>query len=199
MFMHRNGEFDGKDRDTDGEFFAEIVATVGLLGTIFGFIAAKADVAMGVGLFITAGYWFTSSTSFANPAVTIARSFTDTFASISPKSFRAYLCGQLVGLVVALPTFEWLFFERTLAQALATLARRGPGAPPGGFFSGLVLAAKTRDGSAATSPTTPSSCSEAKEADVVGYAVARDGDNTSGGSSSAASVKVVVLRGDHAA
>mmetsp|Transcript_9290 Transcript_9290/g.28462 ORF Transcript_9290/g.28462 Transcript_9290/m.28462 type:complete len:272 (-) Transcript_9290:252-1067(-) len=128
MFMKRNGEFDGKDRDTDGEFFAEFVATVGLLSCIFGFVAAKADVGMGVGLYITAGYWYTSSTSFANPAVTIARSFTDTFASIAPKSFQAYFLGQLLGLVFALPATEWLFADRTPLEALATLVRMGP--PP---------------------------------------------------------------------
>ncbi|KAJ8601040.1 hypothetical protein CTAYLR_007975 [Chrysophaeum taylorii] len=124
MFMIRNGEFDGKDRDTDGEFFSEAVATLGLLMTIFGCIEAKADVAMGVGLFITAGYWFTSSTSFANPAVTVARSFTDTFASITPKSFQAYFLGQLVGLVVAVPLCEWMFKQQSPANALAALVRR---------------------------------------------------------------------------
>mmetsp|Transcript_7466 Transcript_7466/g.19429 ORF Transcript_7466/g.19429 Transcript_7466/m.19429 type:complete len:168 (+) Transcript_7466:3-506(+) len=129
--MKRNGEFDGKDRDTDGEFFAEIVATVGLLATIFGGIRAKADVAMAVGLFITAGYWFTSSTSFANPAVTVARSFTDTFASISPKSFRAYFLGQLLGLVGGLPMCEWLFLDRSPLDALAVLVR-SPGGGGGG-------------------------------------------------------------------
>jgi len=118
MFMKRNGEFDGKDRDTDGEFFSEIVATIGLLATIFGSIRAKADVPMAVGLFITAGYWFTSSTSFANPAVTVARSFTDTFASISPKSFRAYFCGEVLGLVAGLPLCEWLFSEKPPLDAI---------------------------------------------------------------------------------
>jgi len=130
MFMKRNGEFDGKDRDSDGEFFAEFVATVGLLSTIFGFVKARADVAMGVGLYITAGYWYTSSTSFANPAVTIARSFTDTFAGISPKSFRGYFLGQLLGLIFALPATEWLFFDRDPLTALLTLLRRGAGPAP---------------------------------------------------------------------
>lgn len=128
MFMKRNKEFDGKDRDTDGEFFAEFIATVGLLSVIFGFIAAKADVAMGVGLYITAGYWYTSSTSFANPAVTIARSFTDTFAGISPKSFRGYFIGQFLGLVFALPATEWIFFDKPPSHALLTLLRMAPDA-----------------------------------------------------------------------
>ena len=59
-----------------------------------------------VGLFITAGYWFSSSTSFANPAVTIGRTFTDTFASISPKSYPAFFGGQFFGLLAALPMCE---------------------------------------------------------------------------------------------
>lgn len=123
MFMHRNGIFDGKDRDSDGELFSEFVTTFGLLLTILGGIAAKKDVPMLVGLFITAGYWFSSSTSFANPAVTIGRSFTDTFASISPRSFPAYFAGQALGLLVALPTCEWLFSNKAPSAALATLRR----------------------------------------------------------------------------
>lgn len=81
--MRRQGHI-----DSNGEFLAEAVATVALLITIFGSIKAKADVGMAVGLIIVAGYWYTSATSFANPAVTVARTFTDTFASLSPKSFR---------------------------------------------------------------------------------------------------------------
>ena len=71
MFQKKIYYFDGKDRDSWGEFFSEALTTLGLLLTIFGGIKAKGDVPMLVGLFITAGYWFSSSTSFANPAVTI--------------------------------------------------------------------------------------------------------------------------------
>lgn len=126
MFMKRNGEFDGKDRDTDGEFFAEIVATIGLLMTIFGSLRAKAGVAFAVALFITAGYWFTSSTSFANPAVTVGRCFTDTFAGISPKSLKTYICGQLIGLLFGLPFCEYLFLDKSPLAAIAVLARHDP-------------------------------------------------------------------------
>ena len=66
----------------------------------------KDSVAIGVALFITAGYWFTSSTSFANPAVTIARLFTDTFTGISPYSFPYFLIGQIIGSVCALSIFK---------------------------------------------------------------------------------------------
>ena len=109
MFMIRNGEFEGKNRNTDGEMLSEIITTFGLLLTIFGGIKGKKDVPLLVGLYISAGYWFSSSTSFANPAVTIARSFTDTFASISPNSLLKYLVGQSIGFMVGFPMCIWLF------------------------------------------------------------------------------------------
>ena len=86
---------------------SEILATAGLVLTIL-FIRMndKDSVAIGVALFITAGYWFTSSTSFANPAVTIARLFTDTFTGISPYSFPYFLIGQIIGSVCALSIFK---------------------------------------------------------------------------------------------
>ena len=72
-------------RSGPGQWFAEAVATFGLLLTIFGCVArAPGAVAYAVGLYITAAYWFTASTSFANPAVTIARALSDTFAGIAP-------------------------------------------------------------------------------------------------------------------
>ncbi len=86
---------------------SEILATAGLVLTIL-FIRMndKDSVAIGVALFITAGYWFTSSTSFANPAVTIARLFTDTFTGIAPQSFPYFLTGQIIGSVCALSIFK---------------------------------------------------------------------------------------------
>ena len=88
-----------------GEFpllFSEIIATSGLILTIL--FIRKHDaksVALAVALFITAGYWFTSSTSFANPAVTIARIFTDTFTGIAPVSVKYFISGQIIGAVLA--------------------------------------------------------------------------------------------------
>lgn len=87
-----------------GEFpllISEIIATLGLLLTIL-FIRKndEASVAIAVGLFITAGYWFTSSTSFANPAVTIARIFTDTFTGIAPVSVKYFITGQIIGALL---------------------------------------------------------------------------------------------------
>ena len=90
---------------------SEIIATFGLLSTIL-FIRKhdEKSVAIGVALFITAGYWFTSSTSFANPAVTIARVFTDTFTGIAPISVKFFLIGQLVGSLIAY--YIYRFFEK---------------------------------------------------------------------------------------
>ena len=86
---------------------SEIIATCGLIMTIL-FIRKNDEsaVAVGVALFITAGYWFTSSTSFANPAVTIARVFTDTFTGIAPASFIYFLLGQIFGCIVGHKIFN---------------------------------------------------------------------------------------------
>ena len=89
---------------------SEIIATCGLILTIL--FIRKSDeksVAMGVALFITAGYWFTSSTSFANPAVTIARLFTDTFTGIAPISVLYFISGQIIGAFLGYKIF--IFFE----------------------------------------------------------------------------------------
>ena len=86
---------------------SEIIATVGLILTIL-FIrkSDESSVAIGVALFITAGYWFTSSTSFANPAVTIARIFTDTFTGIAPISAVYFIIGQMVGCIAGYRLFK---------------------------------------------------------------------------------------------
>jgi glycerol uptake facilitator-like aquaporin len=84
-------------RTGHGQWLAEAVATFGLLLTIFGCVArTPTAVPYAVGLYITAAYWFTASTSFANPAVTIARSFSDTFAGIAPAGIVAFIAAQLV-------------------------------------------------------------------------------------------------------
>jgi len=86
---------------------SEIIATCGLIMTIL-FIRKndESSVAVGVALFIAAGYWFTSSTSFANPAVTIARVFTDTFTGIAPVSFIYFLSGQILGSILGHKIFN---------------------------------------------------------------------------------------------
>ncbi len=92
--------------------FAEAVATFGLIGTIATTQRAQPEFTpVAVGLYITSAYWFTASTSFANPAVTVARSLSDSFAGIAPQSVPLFLAGQLAGLIAALALFDWLLIE----------------------------------------------------------------------------------------
>jgi glycerol uptake facilitator-like aquaporin len=87
-----------------GQWVAEVIATFGLLATIWGCRAHAAPVtAFAVAAYITGAYWFTASTSFANPAVTIARSLTDTFAGIRPMDAPGFILAQLVGVALAVP------------------------------------------------------------------------------------------------
>jgi glycerol uptake facilitator-like aquaporin len=97
-------------RTGPGQWFAEFVATFGLLLTIFGCAAhTPAAIPYAVGLYITAAYWFTASTSFANPAVTIARALSDTYAGIAPSGVVAFIIAQLIGAVAATVLARWLF------------------------------------------------------------------------------------------
>ncbi len=95
-----------------GQWVGEFVATFGLVGTILGCLKARPEaVPYAVGLYITAAYWFTSSTSFANPAVTIARGFSNTFAGIQPANIGAFVAVQLVAALLATLFFHWLLNE----------------------------------------------------------------------------------------
>lgn len=97
-------------RTGGAQWFAEFIATFGLLLTIFGCVThAPQAVAYAVGLYITAAYWFTASTSFANPAVTIARSLSDTFAGIAPSGVLAFIAAQICGALAALLLAHWLW------------------------------------------------------------------------------------------
>lgn len=92
------------------QWLAEFIATFGLLITILGCVRFKPDaVAFAVGLYITSAYWFTASTSFANPAVTIARSLSDTFAGIAPSDAPAFIIAQILGALAAAALGGWLF------------------------------------------------------------------------------------------
>jgi glycerol uptake facilitator-like aquaporin len=94
------------------QVFAEAVATFGLIGAILGGLKFRPQLTPAlVGLYITAAYWFTASTSFANPAVTLARSVTDTFAGIAPPSAPGFLLGQLLGALAGAAFFGWLLRE----------------------------------------------------------------------------------------
>ena len=90
-------------RSVAAQMFSEFVATFGLLSAIWGVTRRRSDAApFAVGAYITAAYWFTASTSFANPAVTIARGLSDTFAGIAPTNVAAFICCQLLGAGAAL-------------------------------------------------------------------------------------------------
>jgi len=90
-------------------YLSEFIATFGLIITILGSrYFSRAIVAPSVGLYITAGYWFTSSTSFANPSVTVARGFTDTFTGISPEYILPFICFQVIGAISGLILMNYL-------------------------------------------------------------------------------------------
>jgi len=99
-------------RTGTSQWISEFVATFGLVATILGLVKSRPEaIPFAVGLYITAAYWFTSSTSFANPAVTIARGFSNTFAGIDPSHVAAFIVVQLFAAVVATFTFKWLLEE----------------------------------------------------------------------------------------
>jgi len=113
MFEHRLIDPSTTIRSGIGQWTGEFVATFGLIGTILACIKARpVAVPMAVGLYITAAYWFTSSTSFANPAVTIARGFSNTFAGIAPTDVVAFIAVQLVAAILATWFFGWLLQEK---------------------------------------------------------------------------------------
>jgi glycerol uptake facilitator-like aquaporin len=96
-------------RTGGAQWFSELVATFGLLAVIWGCSRRRSPaVPLAVGAYITAAYWFTASTSFANPAVTLARAATDTFAGIRPVDIPGFLAAQIAGAVAATVVFRWL-------------------------------------------------------------------------------------------
>ena len=110
MFELPLWQFSMTSRTGTGQWLAEAVATFGLVLTIFGCVArAPSAVPFAVGLYITSAYWFTASTSFANPAVTIARSLSDTFAGIAPAAVLAFIVAQLAGMLAAVAVAVWLW------------------------------------------------------------------------------------------
>src|SRR5262249_39018583 len=110
MFELPVWQFSLTARTGGGQWLAEGVATFGLVLTILGCVArTPTAVPYAVGLYITAAYWFTASTSFANPAVTIARSLSDTFAGIAPAGVVAFVLAQCAGMLAALPVSCWLW------------------------------------------------------------------------------------------
>jgi glycerol uptake facilitator-like aquaporin len=100
-------------REGGAQLFSEFVATFGLLSVIWGCVRARPDaVPFAVGAYITGAYWFTASTSFANPAVTFARSYTNTFSGIRPGDAPGFIVAQLLGAFAATALFRWLVPSR---------------------------------------------------------------------------------------
>lgn len=96
-------------RSGSAQMFSEFVATFGLLAVIWGCVRLRSSaVPFAVGAYITGAYWFTASTSFANPAVTLARSMTDTFSGIRPNDVPGFIMAQLAGSAAATALFAWL-------------------------------------------------------------------------------------------
>jgi len=114
MFAEPIFQVSAKFRDGPAQAFSELIATFGLIAAILGSLRFRPDATpLIVGLYITSAYWFTASTSFANPAVTIARSLSNTFAGIAPSSAPAFVAAQILGAVTASALFGWLLRERS--------------------------------------------------------------------------------------
>jgi glycerol uptake facilitator-like aquaporin len=112
-----------KVRTGGGQWVAEIIATFGLVATILACVRHRADaVPFAVGLYITAAYWFTASTSFANPAVTVARTLTNTFSGIRPADAPLFIVCQIIGALLATWCFVWLLRLRETKPALSEAA-----------------------------------------------------------------------------
>ncbi|MEO1136734.1 MAG: MIP/aquaporin family protein [Pseudomonadota bacterium] len=113
MFDLEIFQFSAKARTGAGQLLGEAIAAFGLMLTILGCVRFRPEhVALAVGLFISAGYWFTSSTAFANPAVTIARIFTDSFAGITLANAPGFVMAQLAGAALAVAAGAYMFSPR---------------------------------------------------------------------------------------
>ncbi len=118
MFEEAVWQLSAHTRTGPAQWLSEVVATFGLVGTIFAALRWRPDgVAWMVGLYITAAYWFTASTSFANPAVTLARALTDTFSGIRPIDAPAFIIAQCVGAVLATLALSWLLHPKGYPEA----------------------------------------------------------------------------------
>jgi glycerol uptake facilitator-like aquaporin len=131
MFDRVALEISTKDRITTGHLIGEAVATAGLVALIFALARTgrAALSAAAVGAYIGAAYWFTSSTSFANPAVTVGRMFSDTFAGIAPGSVMPFIAAQIVGALIGLALVVVLYPDaaRTADQAVVPHQQAGAG------------------------------------------------------------------------
>jgi glycerol uptake facilitator-like aquaporin len=116
MFAEPMIQVSSRLRDGPAQAFSEGVATFGLVAAILGSLRFRPEATpMIVGLYIASAYWFTASTSFANPAVTLARSLSDSFAGIAPSSVPAFILAQIVGAAMAATVGGWLFAKEQSA------------------------------------------------------------------------------------
>lgn len=113
MFELQIFQISSKLRQGTSQGFSEIVATFGLIVVIFGGLKLRADAVPAlVGFYITSAYWFTASTSFANPAVTLARSLSNTFAGINPSNIAMFIFCQFVGMLIAMIVVKYIFSSK---------------------------------------------------------------------------------------
>jgi glycerol uptake facilitator-like aquaporin len=126
MFDRTALEISTKDRSTPGHFIGEVVATAGLIAVIFALARTgrAALSAAAVGAYIGAAYWFTSSTSFANPAVTVGRMFSDSFAGIAPSSVLPFIGAQIVGALIGLALVVALYPDAARAADQAVVPHK---------------------------------------------------------------------------
>jgi glycerol uptake facilitator-like aquaporin len=118
MFGLEPVQLSGTARNGVGQWLGEVIATFGLIATILGCLRFKPEaLPAAVGLFIGSAYWFTSSTSFANPAVTIARALSDTFTGIAPGDAPGFIAAELIGALAAAYLFGWLLAEDAKRRA----------------------------------------------------------------------------------
>jgi arsenate reductase len=131
MFSRAAVSISTKHRASGGHFVSEIVATLGLLLVIFALARTgrSRSAPAAVGAYIAAAYFFTSSTSFANPAITIGRMFSDTFAGIAPSSVPSFIGAQVVGGILAFAVLKVLYPELTPAEAGQVVMPHGESLP----------------------------------------------------------------------
>src|SRR5215472_15461925 len=141
MFALPAATISTRDRATPAHFLSEIVATIGLMLVIFALARSGRSqaAAAAVGAYIGAAYWFTSSTSFANPAITVGRMFSDTFAGIAPASAPAFIAAQVIGGGLAVLLARALYPGITPAEAAAVVVpHAAEGSPDGASPPGQV-------------------------------------------------------------
>jgi glycerol uptake facilitator-like aquaporin len=138
MFALPAVSISAKHRATPAHFLSEVIATAGLLLVIFALARSgrSGSAPAAVGAYIGAAYWFTSSASFANPAITIGRMFSDTFAGIAPSSAPAYIGAQLIGGALAVAVIKALYPTITPADAAGIIVPH-PGEPAGAAHDGV--------------------------------------------------------------